>query len=493
MTRLRLDARVSLALGIVVGLLFAGLVVPLGFGSDPEVIAGGPVTFAGPDLSTPGDPTADDGTPGSTDPGVVAKRGGAGSIDEGEGGATPGSVGPGAEDVAAHKGGATDVGVTNDTIKVGILVLDPDSAAGFASGAFADERAVWTALFADMLDTPIHGRRIEPVYAEYDGLDNDQKNAMCRRLTEDEKVFAVLNNAGFSQTPQLCIAKEHDTPFVYGQGISEYFLNQAPRRMFSVSPTMARGNRDLVRSLVADGVLQGKKVGVIDSEFDGDYQDSQAVLQVLEELDVPVTAYATFSSDLDVGASQVPVIVSEFRSKDVEIVISTAVALYTGLMAQQGNLQGWDPTWWVNDEGLNTTDTGSQVHPSTMIGRGYTAWRLHEERADIAEPALDADCRDRYQRNSGQNLDRGEGTYEGVLQTCALVSAFTTAIDRAGPTLTRDGFGAAWYGLGTLELPFYGGSIAGVSRPDLADRVRPISFDGSCTCWEPVGAFRDMR
>ena len=153
------------------------------------------------------------GGPGVTLPG--------GAPAPGSGATVPGVPGAGGATVEEPRT-ASDVGITADTITVGIPI--PDVAAfgdveGGASfgGAFGDPETQWRA-FVDDLNAHggVQGRRIEPVFRLYDAIDRDGMRAACIYLTEEVQVFAVLG--GFYGDPILCVTEQHQTPLL-GQAV----------------------------------------------------------------------------------------------------------------------------------------------------------------------------------------------------------------------------------------------------------------------------------
>ena len=156
---------------------------------------------------------------------------------------------------------ASDVGITRDAIKLGILI--PQDSGSDSGGSFSDvvghPKEQWGAYLSELNSQGgILGRRVEPVYREYDGLDLDAQRAACVYLTEQAKVFAIVNSGGFYGDPILCVTQQHKTPFIGQAGESLDFYQKSGGRYFSTTPNKDRVLRNLVAAAAADGALQGQ-------------------------------------------------------------------------------------------------------------------------------------------------------------------------------------------------------------------------------------------
>ena len=219
-------------LGTVAALLVAGLVLPFALG----------------------DPASSMRTVGASgsDGGIVGPRGGSdGSIDEDgpdsttTSAAVSASTVPGAADTSGvstttprppdQRGPltASDRGVTATTVKVGVLVADAGAVqrTGFAGdGTDPDtQKANWRALQKSVnAEGGIEGRAMELVFATYNPLAADSMRAACLSLTQDAKVFAVLNITAFYGDPVLCVTEQNKTPLVLDPGQSQEYYARSP-------------------------------------------------------------------------------------------------------------------------------------------------------------------------------------------------------------------------------------------------------------------------
>jgi len=489
--------------GVVTALLAAGLALPALVGERPpenQLSAG-----SGLDLDALGgaggtaspDGSADPGT-GGTDGGAVAggtpldgaaTGGGPGTPVAGDPGAAPAPAGP-SGGTAANT--ASDVGVTADTIKIGLLV--PTSS---EVGSTTDQRDVQVAEFRAATDAinergGIHGRKIVLVDATYDVLDQDEgTRASCLSLADDQKVFAAFNTTGYGPPGALCLTREKGVPFLQGSGHPEEIYGQANGLYSSTFDNQTRNFRNMVQILHDLGALKGRKVGVLGTEWIGlRREQEEGIVHTLRALGYDPFVY-WLSGDPVSSQTQIPVAVQQMRSNGVTAVMLGADFISGQSFAQTASAQGYTPFYGAADPWSYTTDYVVANMPDSFDGSiSTTAWRTYDHRAGVPEPAIDAACAKEFEEDTGIDLDRTndpDALYTGTLLACGVVQRFEKAALAAGPDLTRAKLVQAIANLGTIEIPFAGGP--GTYRPgklDGADSYRAQVWKRSCKCWHPL-------
>lgn len=489
--------------GVVTAMLAAGLALPALVGERPpenQLSAG-----SGLDLDALGgaggtaspDGSADPGT-GGTDGGAVAggtpldgaaTGGGPGTPVAGDPGAAPAPAGP-SGGTAANT--ASDVGVTADTIKIGLLV--PTSS---EVGSTTDQRDVQVAEFRAATDAinergGIHGRKIVLVDATYDVLDQDEgTRASCLSLADDQKVFAAFNTTGYGPPGALCLTREKGVPFLQGSGHPEEIYGQANGLYSSTFDNQTRNFRNMVQILHDLGALRGRKVGVLGTEWIGlRREQEEGIVHTLRALGYDPFVY-WLSGDPVSSQTQIPVAVQQMRSNGVTAVMLGADFISGQSFAQTASAQGYTPFYGAADPWSYTTDYVVANMPDSFDGSiSTTAWRTYDHRAGVPEPAIDAACAKEFEEDTGIDLDRTndpDALYTGTLLACGVVQRFEKAALAAGPDLTRAKLVQAIANLGTIEIPFAGGP--GTYRPgklDGADSYRAQVWKRSCKCWHPL-------
>jgi ABC-type branched-subunit amino acid transport system substrate-binding protein len=526
-----------LLIGVVIGLLVAGLAIPFAFGerlttisaapgSDPlsaeglaEVAAGGavgsdpalPTDSALPDPALPDQPGgAVPGAPG-TGPAGVAPGAGAGpaGTDGGVGsdGAAGGqpmgpSAGAGTGDGAGQQQRtATDRGVTADAIKVGFTIIDTGglSQVGVGIGVTAEQQeAAWRAYAKDINTRGgINGRQVMPVFARFDPLNQNNQRQACLRLTQDQKVFAVVG--GFNAPVAIsCVTRENQTPLFSGfPGTLDEIYQQSGGLFVSMYPRASRMMDITAAALDASGKLKGRTIGILNTfANDPSGKTGEALEKVLEARGHNVKRRVNLSADSGTASSQVSVEVSQFQREGINTVFLLTGVVTATQFVQQAENQGYRPAYHMTDWSNNNNDFVVQNMPQSFegsIGTTHTTGNGNKMAAG-PENAPSARCRQVYDRNSGRKLAaRGTAEYGATTQACDAVLAFEKAAAAAGTQLTRRGIAAAVPTLGAFPIANWGPGRFGRGKTDFSDQVRFHVFSSSCKCWKPTGGFFSPR
>lgn len=490
----------AVLIGVVAAMLAAGLAVPIVVGERAGKAVG---SAGGPALNLAG--------VGSTTSTTV-RTAAAGDATSAAGGGPTAALGGAVSGAPDASGGssvaagvtltASDVGVTASSIKVGLLV--PTSSAVGNTGDQTKAQEAEFHAYTDAINAAggINGRKIETVTATYDILDQDAgARQACLRLTEDEKVFAVFNTTGFGPPGAMCLTREKGVPFLQGSGHPDEVYAQSNGLYSSTFDSQTRNYRNLVGTLERLGVLRGKKIGVLGTEWIGLRRETEeGVVQTLRSLGYDPFVY-WLSGDPASSQSQIPIAVQQMKANGVQVQFMT-VDFVSGLsFVQQADAQRYLPRYTGADPWGWTTDYTTANMPASFAGAiTVTAMRLYDARAGVPEPALDAACARRFEEATGVKLDRANdpnALYVGSMLACGVVQRFERAASTAGPNLTRRGLVDAIAALGTIEVPFAGGPATySRSKLDGANHYRPQQWDAGCKCWIPLvpefteGAYR---
>lgn len=500
----------AVLVGVVGVMLAAGLALPAIVGERPPEQALSTATEL--DLDGMGEPAPEAATSGDSPTGGPGAEQSAGADDPGtstlpvnQGPATDGDRAAQPDASAAPEGPASpapaaapvantasDVGVTADTIKIGLLVPTSSSI-----GSTSDQRAVQVAEFKAFTDDinergGIHGRTIEVVDATYDVLDQDSgTRASCLKLADDERVFAAFNTTGYGPPGALCLTREKGVPFLQGSGHPEEIYAQANGLYSSTFDNQTRNFRNMVQILHDLGAIRNQKVGVLGTEWIGlRREQEEGIVHTLQKLGYDPYVY-WLSGDPASSAAQVPIAVQQMRSNGVTAVMLGADFISGQSFVQEAAGQAYTPFYGAADPWSYSTDYVTANMPDSFEGSiTTTAWRSYDHRAGQPEPAIDAECARKFEEDNDVDLDRTndpDALYTGTLLACGVVQRFEKAARAVGPNLTRGALVEAIGNLGTIEIPFAGGP--GTYRPDKldgADYYRPQMWKASCKCWHPI-------
>ena len=513
--------------GVVVGLLVAGLAIPMVFG---ESIASGPgagdnVTALGPQGGDTDGASLQEGLDGDGGPASTVDAGGAPGVDAPAGanggtasspvagGAAPGQGAPsgGAGGGGASAGGgaaqpanltASDRGVTPTTIKLGFTVLNVQTVGrlGVAVAVDPEQQQAAFKSFVDDINARggIHGRKIEPHFRDYDVTSRENQIAVCRSLTQDVGVFAVLG--GFNIVdPNLCVVEENRTPLISSSTNNpDWVVARSGGRLVTAYPRSGRMMAGLAAEMHRVGLAGGKKVGILtDGLNDPRGQVADQLESLLEGRGANVVYRGQLSDDIPTASSQVPIEVNEAQASGAEVIVFLASnAVFGTQFVNQADSQAYRPQYVNADWASNAGDTTNQNMPASYQGRAYafSFSRGLSSRRPLLPPPPEANaCRDIYNARSGRTLAQPANNEYGLtMNYCDLVRIFERLATAAGPTLTRDALVAAVANAGSFASAAFSPGTFAANKHDMADLIRVERWVANCGnrgCWEPVGGF----
>jgi ABC-type branched-subunit amino acid transport system substrate-binding protein len=511
---------VVLLLGVVMGLLIAGLAVPFAFGerlTTGSAAGDSDVLFDESELA-PGDAPGGDPLALPEEPAGPGAPGG-GATDSGPSGAGQSATGPapGAPGAAADPQGsgidsggpapapgapggttqgqpltATDRGVTADAVKVGFTVLDVGGAGrvGIDIGISAEQQqAAWQAYVDDInARGGLNGRKIVPAYASYDPLSEDSGRRACLSLTQDAKVFAVVGGFNFPSSVS-CVTRENKTALISGYAsTSDELFAQADGRFITLYPAASRMMAMTVDALARAGRLKGRTIGILNQQANDPGAKTSARLEAtLKARGFDVKRRADLSADPGTSSSQVPVTVNQFRSEGINTVFVLSGPSTSTQFVQQAESQGYRPAYHTTDWASMSNDVSVQNMPAAFDGTiGTTSYLGYANKMPpFPETKPAARCREIYNARSGRKLAKiSTAEYAITMQSCDSILVFERAAKAAGANLTRASVAQAVQKLGALPLAIYGPGAYRPGKLDYAETIRLQVWRSSCSCWQ---------
>jgi ABC-type branched-subunit amino acid transport system substrate-binding protein len=364
---------------------------------------------------------------------------------------------------------------------------------GFAIGVSPDqEKRSWGA-FVDYINSTggLNGRKIVPFYSTYDLTSADSEQTSCLALTQDNHVFAVVGGYNFPAA-NACVV---DTNRTLMFNILPFTIDEVYRsgRHVSVFMKASRLMATFARRLDEQGILKGKRIGILD-DLGGDPTQS-----VVGALDREVRARggnivheSVLSADLGSGSSRVPVEVSQMHTANVDLVLLLSTPIFGTQFVNEAESQQWRPAYAGSDFNVWYTDVGAQNMPSSFDGAwSFSTVRAGDYKAGLPEPPQAARCRAIFEQVTRTKAPSYGSDFSGFIgQACDAMLTFASAAHAAGPTLDQASLIAATQGLGSIELAGWGGGSFGPGKLDLNDRTRILRWFANCKCWKPTTPFQ---
>lgn len=472
--------------GVIVGMLLAGLVVPMLVDSrrDAAPVSAGPSSEVSADDGDTATGAGGDALTGTST--TLAGSPGAGS-----------STGTSGTNARTASGGGPTAGDASP-IKIGFTLFDVAGAGklGFAIGVDPEqEQKSWQA-YVDYANSTggINGRKITPVWSKYDVTNGDSQQKSCLELTQDNRVFAVLGGYSFPAA-NVCVVDTNKTLMLDNNAFTIDELYRSGRHA-SFYMKASRMMANFARHAADAGLIRGKKIGILD-DLGGDPTKSviTALANEVKANGGTVVHESILSGDFGAGSPRVPVEVNQMRTAGAEVILGLSSPLYGTQFAQEASGQGWNPIYAGSDWDVWSTDSAVQNMPESFVGWNFTTARTGEARFGFPEPARSVQCRQVYEQmtksaappRNGSDAERN--TYGSILQACDTMSTFVAAARAAGPTLDQASFISAIQRLGYVETAAWGGGAFGPGKLDLNDRTRVLRFQSDCKCWKPTGQF----
>ncbi len=199
------------------------------------------------------------------------------------------------------------VGVTAKSIKVGIALVNFDCVKQFVDSIRLGQQQIYQA-YIDNINAKggVLGRQIKPVYETYCPLGSAGPLAVCTKLTDDDKVFAVIGTfVDFSGDAQTCVANQHKRVLITFN-LTQEMINQSPPGMIIFpGATAERTVAVLLQLLNKEKMLKGKKVAVLGGSQEAS-QVNKTIVPGLKKLKVPMgsTALLSINGTADTTAAQ---------------------------------------------------------------------------------------------------------------------------------------------------------------------------------------------
>lgn len=416
----------------------------------------------GPDASA-GEPTVEPADEGATDEGADAEP------DEPEGDDV---VEPPEQETEERI--ASDIGVTEDTIRIGVLNadLDPLREIGFplAEALSTDFLLSTVGVWFDRWNEAggINGRMIEIVPLTWDPLDTATMQDACTKATLDEEVFLVINNSGFNTSFIDCFTVDNDMLFFFGETASQAQIDLAPERLFIMNPPAEVAAEVGSRVIIEDGIIEpGDKVGILSSVGQAPQAAAAAATEVLEAAghDVLTIEINTLVDDNSAVNAESAAAVSQFSAENVDhVLVLLPFVQAAGFWGEVGSVEpDWERTIIDGNTAVCTPFGASRTDPAAEGSVCVTAYSSYvSEITEGVRPDTthEAECRaawiadfeDEFGGRSDPGVPNGEilETADGEtlaadysLRPCSMAYMLEEALMNAGVNPTRDSVAAA--------------------------------------------------
>jgi hypothetical protein len=412
----------------------------------------------------------------------------------------------------APAGAATGVGVTAKKVKVGIALVNYDCIKTFTDSIRLHQNAVYQAFIDDLnAKGGVNGRKIEPVYADYCPLGSAPALAACTKLTDDDKVFAVMGTMiDFSGDAQACVSNQHHTVLM-SYNLTQVIMDKAPPGlMIYPGATDERRVRVMLDLLQQQHTLKGHKIAVLGGNNEA-AMVHRVIVPGLKKAHVPMGSTAVLSidptGDLTAAQAQLDSFLEKWKGEHVDALflsgdVVSSKAFVTKIRQKLPHTLLLVDTQDVKDAAHQITASGEKDNPydGILTAGGVTG-------AEYAKSKNWKHCTAIYRKQTGKHapgpLEVVPGpdgktldTYGAITDACQITTMFRDIAARAGKDLNTKSWLASVNHYGHI-VPLSSGQFGslGKGKYDADDDFRLVAWDSSIGAggeWHAITPVRNL-
>lgn len=352
-------------------------------------------------------------------------------------------------------------GVTADSIKLGITYVDLAAIRNVVNIDQGDYPKAFNAVIDNVnAHGGVNGRKIVPVYAPINPLGTAPAAQACTKLTEDDKVFAVV---GFFQQPDtICYVKTHDTPIV-GVSLTPDQAKQAKQPAFDMVLSPEHLADKAIPALAKQNVFAGHKVAVVGATADQSVMNN-TIIPGLKKVGVNIVQTAINdapTTDVPAGYRQYGLIAQKFQSAGADVVVAVGTAGQGWPRALQVNHSSYRPRLVASDwRPLSAYTFDKAGYDPSIIKAALGAAAGPDDVDTWNEPNMQKCAAVVKSANPGLKINdpnqatpKTPTTWVSTENACRYVSLFVALAKAAGPTLNDDTFLHAGNTLSNVAIP----------------------------------------
>jgi ABC-type branched-subunit amino acid transport system substrate-binding protein len=421
-----------------------------------------------------------------------------------------GSEAPSSE-APAEEPTASDVGITADTIKIGVAVSDLEAIR--AMGISIPETLTtdhlmdrWQVFFDDMNEAGgINGRQIELVRLVWNPLDQSTFDTLCAAATVDNELFMVVNGTGLSSIARKCLL-DAGVPIMYGDVMSQAELDTG--LAISLAPPSEVVAAAGAKAWIASGeAAAGAVVGILSNNTPALSAAGKAAEQTLTDAGYTVKLIELNSQSGDNAAinEEGANAVGAFQAEGaVRVLVATPFTENTGFWTAAAAAGLKFSLMDTSSSGCSAF--GLSRSPAAAAGSECITAYDHSTDGTSIRPdtEFEAACRAHFDENfeayyggksnsgvpAGQIITDVNGKQlfsDYTPQECAMSNIFQLAMTAAGVNPTRASFIDAVLNLGEVPLALAGGGtgLFAPGKPYAANAVHTVKITAAAADTAP--------
>ena len=434
---------------------------------------------------------------------VIAACGGddGGSTTEAPSTEAPSTEAPSTE-APAEEPTASDVGITESTISIGVAVADLEAVRAMLPGVVPETLTTdhlfdrWKVFMDDINEAGgINGRTIELVRLVWNPLDQTSFDALCAEATIDNELFAIVNGTGLSSIARECIFAA-GVPILYGDVMTQAEFDTG-LAISLVPPTEVMAAAGAKQWIENTDAAAGSTVGLLANNTPGGTAAGDAAQATLEDAGFVVERANLNSVSGDNAAinEEGATAVGNFVAAGaVHVLVATPFTENTGFWTKAAEAQLPFTLLDVSSSGCSPFGLSAD-RAATAVGSSCTTAFDHstDGTAIRADSEFEAACRANFDENfteyyggpsspgvpAGRVLTDVAGKVlnsDYTPQECSLSNIIKLGLEAAGVNPTRASFIEAIQNLGDVPLALIGGGTGTFApgKPFAANAVHVV-------------------
>ena len=387
-------------------------------------------------------------------------------------------------------------GVTETSIKVGVAVPDFDALQQAGVSNYQGDADIAFQAFFDAINENggVFGRQIEPVYVPFDFLDPASQDVACAEFAGDHEVFIVLY--GLLTANNLCLTELNETMVMTRSfQTSEMRERSGDTLWLQLNASDDERARILGIAVHESGRLDGKTVGILASQSQGDGLEGRVLQEVLDDLgyDTTLLIGTVVQGDQLARESELAIFAENFATAGVDYLFDL-----TGGANVAGNLAdaGFTPELAYKAIGPSVDGAADRSVLDGAIGVGEIT-----EAAMLIDDDFIANCIDvvteanpeleeeiLYLPTGDEQAAGAKSWVNPIMIACDQTRLLKAIGEIVGAELTNDSFRAALDELGPFDLFGYGqASFDSESKWDGLDEFYLQEYDAASDAISVVG------
>jgi hypothetical protein len=312
----------------------------------------------------------------------------------------------------------------------------------------------------------INGRKVEVKTVEYNPLDTSVEK-VCVAATEDIKTFGVISGTGWGGPTVGCVAVDHKAVVVSSTGVPKALYDTAGGRIITADIAQEDGLKFLVDALMSQKKLDGKKIGVVASSFNGTDKTTQTgLVDYLKSKGQNVVKFEVIDCQASLCNQGHQAAVENLKNAGVEVLFPTMNLVTLPFFVKEAAVQGFKPTFFqsnFNSMGGDLTnskvaDFGGDEATQLYAGSLLVDWPLTGayRTATFKTDPFGEMCNATYAKGTttGAKYDaKADSSKYGMVATmCSNIRIFARAAFDAGADLTPEAWATAAGKLGKVDV-----------------------------------------